>query len=91
MTGPQHPAGFDFTDPDLYAARVPSEELAELRRAAPVWLNTQSARRSGLTTRATGSSPGTRMCVEVSRDSDRIGQLGDRDHPARAAGHRGGD
>ncbi len=41
MSGPQIPAGFDFTDPDLYAARVPNEEFAELRRAAPIWWNEQ--------------------------------------------------
>jgi len=34
---PDIPPGFDFTDPELYVTRVPSEELAELRRAAPVW------------------------------------------------------
>ncbi len=39
MSGPQIAAGFDFTDPDLYASRVPNEELAELRRAAPIWWN----------------------------------------------------
>ena len=41
MTAPRIPAGFDFTDPDLYARRVPNEELAELRRAAPIWWNPQ--------------------------------------------------
>ncbi len=41
MSGPQIPAGFDVTDPDLYAHRVPNDELAELRRAAPVWWNAQ--------------------------------------------------
>jgi len=34
---PDIPPGFDFTDPEIYTTRVPSEELAELRRAAPVW------------------------------------------------------
>jgi len=34
---PDIPPGFDFTDPELYTTRVPNEELAELRRAAPVW------------------------------------------------------
>jgi cholest-4-en-3-one 26-monooxygenase len=29
--------GFDFTDPDIYARRIPVGELAELRRAAPIW------------------------------------------------------
>ena len=41
MTTPGIPQGFDFTDPDLYASRVPSEEFAELRRTAPVWWNAQ--------------------------------------------------
>ncbi|WP_026454043.1 cytochrome P450 [Saccharomonospora iraqiensis] len=35
------PTGFDFTDPDLYAERLPLEELALLRRTAPVWWNPQ--------------------------------------------------
>jgi cholest-4-en-3-one 26-monooxygenase len=34
---PDIPAGFDFTDPEIYKTRVPNEELAELRRTAPVW------------------------------------------------------
>lgn len=33
--------GFDFTDPDLYAQRLPLAEFAELRRTAPVWWNAQ--------------------------------------------------
>jgi cholest-4-en-3-one 26-monooxygenase len=33
--------GLDLTDPDLYASRVPNEEFAELRRAAPIWWNPQ--------------------------------------------------
>ena len=37
MPVPDIPPGFDFTDPDIHTARVPAEELAELRRAAPVW------------------------------------------------------
>jgi cholest-4-en-3-one 26-monooxygenase len=38
---PDIPPGFDFTDPAIYIARVPAGELAELRRAAPVWWVTQ--------------------------------------------------
>jgi cholest-4-en-3-one 26-monooxygenase len=38
---PDIPPGFDFTDPELYAHRVPTEEFAELRRTAPVWWNAQ--------------------------------------------------
>ncbi len=41
MAAPDIPPGFDFTDPDLYTTRVPARELAELRRAAPVWWVTQ--------------------------------------------------
>jgi cholest-4-en-3-one 26-monooxygenase len=41
MGQPRIAPGLDLTDPDLYAVRVPQEELAELRRAAPVWWNSQ--------------------------------------------------
>ncbi len=43
MAEPQLAPGFDLTDPDLYAHRVPQEEFAELRRAAPVWWNPQQS------------------------------------------------
>jgi len=38
---PNLPPGFDFTDPDIYAVRLPTEEFAEVRRAAPIWWNEQ--------------------------------------------------
>ena len=41
MPEPNLPPGFDFTDPDLNAERLPVEELAELRRCAPIWWNDQ--------------------------------------------------
>ena len=41
MAAPNLPPGFDFTDPDIYAQRLPVEEFAELRRAAPIWWNEQ--------------------------------------------------
>jgi cholest-4-en-3-one 26-monooxygenase len=41
MPNPSLPPGFDFTDPDLNCARLPVEELAELRRSAPIWWNEQ--------------------------------------------------
>ncbi|MDV6014155.1 cytochrome P450 [Haloechinothrix sp. LS1_15] len=47
MATPSIPAGFDFTDPDLNAERMPLEEFAELRRTAPVWWNPQPAGVSG--------------------------------------------
>ena len=40
MPTPTLPPGFDFTDPDLNCARLPVEELAELRRSEPVhWVD----------------------------------------------------
>jgi cholest-4-en-3-one 26-monooxygenase len=44
---PDLPPGFDFTDPDIYAHRLPVQELAELRRAAPVWWNEQPLDQGG--------------------------------------------
>ncbi len=41
MPGPTLSPGFDFTDPDLNRERLPVEELAELRRVAPIWWNEQ--------------------------------------------------
>ncbi|HEU4360601.1 MAG TPA: cytochrome P450 [Mycobacterium sp.] len=41
VSSPNIPAGFDFTDPNIYAERLPVEELAELRRTAPIWWNEQ--------------------------------------------------
>ena len=41
MAGPNLPPGFDFTDPDIHAERLSIEELAELRRTAPIWWNEQ--------------------------------------------------
>lgn len=47
MVSPSIPDGFDFTDPDLYAERLPMAEFAEVRRTAPVWWNPQPWRVSG--------------------------------------------
>jgi len=47
VAAPLIPAGFDFTDPDLYAQRLPLEEFAELRRTAPVWWNPQKHNTAG--------------------------------------------
>jgi cholest-4-en-3-one 26-monooxygenase len=41
MPTPNLPAGFDFTDPDIYAERLPIAELAEMRKVAPIWWNEQ--------------------------------------------------
>src|ERR1700743_2360469 len=70
MTTPQLPDGFDFTDPDVYATRLPTEELRQLRQAAPVWWNEQPAGVGGFTDGGywvVGRDPGIR---EVSRRSD---------------------
>ncbi|WP_421843474.1 cytochrome P450 [Mycobacterium sp.] len=37
MGCPNLPEGFDPTDPDIYAERIPVDELAELRKRAPIW------------------------------------------------------
>ncbi|MEU7216505.1 cytochrome P450 [Nocardia iowensis] len=47
MTTPSIPAGFDFTDPNVLATRLPVQEFAELRRTSPVWWCAQSGRASG--------------------------------------------
>jgi cholest-4-en-3-one 26-monooxygenase len=44
---PNLPDGFDVTDPDIYAERVPVQEFAELRRTAPIWWNPQPPEVSG--------------------------------------------
>jgi cholest-4-en-3-one 26-monooxygenase len=44
---PNLPPGFDFTDPEIYAHRLPVQELAELRRTAPIWWNEQPPDRGG--------------------------------------------
>lgn len=41
------PDGFDVTDPDIYAERLPIAELAELRSAAPIWWNEQPVGKGG--------------------------------------------
>ena len=41
MRTPNIPPGFDFTDPDIYAERLPVDELAEMRKVAPIWWNEQ--------------------------------------------------
>ncbi len=45
---PNIPAGFDFfLDPDLHVQRLPVEELAELRRVAPIWWCEQAIGKGG--------------------------------------------
>ena len=70
MTKPQLPQGFDFTDPDVYAARLPTEELRQLRHAAPVWWNEQPAGVGGFTDSGYWVVSRHRDIREVSRRSD---------------------
>ncbi|MEV0464476.1 cytochrome P450 [Nocardia tengchongensis] len=46
---PGVPDGFDVTDPEIWAKRVPAEELAELRKTAPIWWNPKSPEVGGFT------------------------------------------
>jgi cholest-4-en-3-one 26-monooxygenase len=67
---PQIPPGFDLTDPDLYAERVPNEELAELRRSAPVWWVPQRPGTTGFDDGGYWAVTRHADVVEVSRNSD---------------------
>jgi cholest-4-en-3-one 26-monooxygenase len=70
VTTPNIPPGFDFTSPDLYASRVPTEEFAELRRAAPVWWNAQRRGSAGFDDEGYWAVTRHADIVEVSRRSD---------------------
>jgi cholest-4-en-3-one 26-monooxygenase len=69
MAQPQIAPGFDLTDPDLYARRVPQEELAELRRAAPVRWNPQPSD-MGFADDGFWAVTRHKDVVAISRDSD---------------------
>jgi cholest-4-en-3-one 26-monooxygenase len=69
MAQPQIAPGFDLTDPDLYADRVPQEELAELRRAAPIWWNAQPSD-MGFNDDGFWAVTKHRDVVAISRDSE---------------------
>ena len=64
------PPGFDFTDPDLYAQRVPAEEFAELRRTAPVWWSPQPRGAGGFDDDGYWVITRHADIVAISRDSD---------------------
>ena len=70
MAEPSIPPGFDFTDPELYARRVPTAELAELRRTAPVWWNAQPRGASGFDDEGYWVVTKHADVLEVSRASD---------------------
>jgi cholest-4-en-3-one 26-monooxygenase len=70
MAEPNIPPGFDFTDPDLCLQRVPAEELAELRRTAPIWWNSQRRGSSGFDDDGYWVVTKHADVVEVSKNSD---------------------
>jgi hypothetical protein len=47
MPSPHLPEGFDFLDPDRNVVRLPIDELAELRKTAPVWWCEQKIGKGG--------------------------------------------
>jgi cholest-4-en-3-one 26-monooxygenase len=67
---PRIPQGFDFTDPDVLVHRVPREEFAELRRAAPVWWNAQRRGSAGFDDEGYWVVTRHADVMTVSRDSD---------------------
>ncbi|HEX9033005.1 MAG TPA: cytochrome P450 [Streptosporangiaceae bacterium] len=73
MAEPQIPPGFDFTDPEIYAHRVPAAEFAELRRSAPVWWNAQPRGSGGFDDEGYWVVTRHADIVEISRNSDLFG------------------
>jgi len=69
MPEPQIAPGLDLTDPDLYASRLPQEEFAALRRAAPVRWNPQPSD-MGFHDDGFWAVTRHRDVVAISRDSD---------------------
>ena len=69
MPEPQIAPSLDLTDPDLYAHRVPHEEFAALRRAAPVRWNPQPGD-MGFNDDGFWAVTRHKDVVAISRDSD---------------------
>jgi len=69
MPEPQIAPGLDLTDPDLYAHRIPHEEFAALRRAAPVRWNPQPSD-MGFDDDGFWAVTRHKDVIAVSRDSD---------------------
>ena len=47
MPSPHLPEGFDFLDPDRNVVKLPVDELAELRKSAPIWWCEQQIGKGG--------------------------------------------
>jgi hypothetical protein len=69
------PAGFDFTDPDIYAERLPVAELAEMRKVAPIWWNEQPPDKGGFGDGGYWVVSKHKDVKEVSRRSDVFSSL----------------
>nr|AYD61507.1 putative steroid C27 monooxygenase [Mycolicibacterium neoaurum] len=83
---PNIPPGFDFTDPDIYAHRLPIEEFAEMRRVAPIWWNEQPAEKGGFSDGGYWVVTKHRDVKEVSRRSDVFSSLAKTALPRYADG-----
>ncbi|WP_395311553.1 cytochrome P450 [Mycobacterium sp. AMU20-3851] len=75
MPTPDLPAGFDFTDPDIYAERLPVDELAQMRKVAPIWWNAQPEGVGGFDDGGFWVVTKHRDVKEVSRRSDVFSSL----------------
>ena len=75
MPLPNLPPGFDFTDPDIYRERLPVDELAELRRCAPIWWNEQPVPTGGFSDGGFWVVTKHRDVKEISRRSDVFSSL----------------
>jgi len=75
MPTPNLPHGFDFTDPDIYAERLPVEELAEMRKVAPIWWNEQALDKGGFGDGGYWVVTKHKDVKEVSRRSDVFSSL----------------
>ncbi len=70
MLTPNLPHGFDFLDPDRNVERLPIDELAELRRTAPVWWCEQQIGKGGFNDGGYWVVTRHKDVKEVSRRSD---------------------
>lgn len=75
MPTPNLPAGFDFTDPDIYAERLPIAEFAEMRKVAPIWWNEQAEDKGGFGDGGFWVVSKHKDVKEVSRRSDVFSSL----------------
>ena len=70
MPSPNLPPGFDFLDPDVCVKGLPVDELAELRKVAPVWWCEQRIGKGGFNDGGYWVVTKHRDVKEVSRRSD---------------------